>query len=257
MSILAGGGALHKDEDGDQYKYSVIFKIGCGLNWFVLIFLSHKVRNINMKEIVKVCKKHGDLNISQVYEERPKNKPTFRFRCKACRKDYSDANREKLREKSREYEKTKRKRPKYHYENYMKPYQQEWREIHKDEINEKIRKDREQNPEKYREWERNKRATNLQKYRELDVIKGKDITYEKYKWMLDKQDSKCAACGDYETKKSRTQGQICRLAIDHNHETGEVRELLCHNCNIVVGHLKESLTRLENIKQYMIKHNCK
>ena len=210
-----------------------------------------------MEEVVKVCKKHGDLSISQVYEERYKDRPTFRLRCKACRQEYSDKNREKLREKSREYERNKRKRPQDHYETYMKPYQKEWRETHKDEINEKVREERAKNPEKYREYERNKRAANIEKYRELDVIKGKNITYDEYVWMRDKQDNKCAICKKEETRKSRTKGQICRLTIDHNHTTGEVRELLCHNCNIVVGHLKESMENLDNTKQYFLRHNIK
>jgi hypothetical protein len=30
------------------------------------------------------------------------------------------------------------------------------------------------------------------------------------------------------------------LGVDHNHTTGEIRDLLCHHCNAAIGHLMES-----------------
>ncbi len=58
------------------------------------------------------------------------------------------------------------------------------------------------------------------------------IPYGTYATMLAAQDGGCAICGGEPTSKA--------LHVDHNHETGVVRGLLCDNCNRGIGHLKES-----------------
>lgn len=209
-----------------------------------------------MLEIVKICKKHGELTISNVYEESMNKGLTFRLRCKQCRSDY-EKNSEKRKAYSKEYERTKRKRPEGYNEWHKERYRVSARESRRknaDKINEKIRNERKENPEKYREYDRKWRAENLMKARELDVIQKHNISYDEYKWMCDKQRGRCAICKKEETRKSRTSGQICRLTIDHNHETGIIRELLCHNCNQVIGHCKESIKTLKKAILYLKKH---
>lgn len=49
------------------------------------------------------------------------------------------------------------------------------------------------------------------------------ITPEDYDRMDAEQDGKCAACARPPLKY--------RLAVDHNHDTGKVRGLLCVPCN--------------------------
>lgn len=208
-----------------------------------------------MIEIVKTCKIHGELSINQVHEEKMNNGLSFRLRCKQCLQDYRDKNREKERERSRLYEKTKRQRPQNHYEDYVKVKSREWRQKNSDLVNERIREDRKKDPEKYRDWERDKRSKNLLRYQEMEVVQKHNITYEEYKWMFDAQGGKCYICDKVETKKSRTTGQVCRLALDHNHVTGKIRKLLCHNCNIVVGHCKESIEFLKKTIEYLEKHH--
>ena len=48
------------------------------------------------------------------------------------------------------------------------------------------------------------------------------ITPEQYDEMLAAQNNLCALCG----------GAMDRPVIDHCHETGKVRGILCHPCNI-------------------------
>lgn len=43
--------------------------------------------------------------------------------------------------------------------------------------------------------------------------------------------------------------------VDHNHTTGNVRALLCNNCNRGIGHLQESVSILKNAINYLEKHN--
>lgn len=63
------------------------------------------------------------------------------------------------------------------------------------------------------------------------------ITVEEYETMLVEQDGRCAICGSAESR-----GRGGRLSVDHNHETGEVRGLLCQPCNLALGTLEQHLS---------------
>lgn len=61
-----------------------------------------------------------------------------------------------------------------------------------------------------------------------------DLSVERYDAMLVKQRGLCAICGkppNYASEKSSSR----KLNVDHNHETGKVRGLLCGMCNRGVG----------------------
>ena len=73
------------------------------------------------------------------------------------------------------------------------------------------------------------------------------ISLEDYKAMLVSQKGLCAACGSPPRGKHR-------LHIDHNHQTGKVRELLCHECNIALGCVAEDPVRLQKLAEYIIRH---
>lgn len=60
------------------------------------------------------------------------------------------------------------------------------------------------------------------------------FTLVEYDAMLEGQGGCCAICGKTPAENNR------RLATDHNHETGEVRGLLCDNCNRALGLLQDS-----------------
>ena len=68
------------------------------------------------------------------------------------------------------------------------------------------------------------------------------ITIEQYDEMLGQQGGVCAICGQPETAleaKSRTEvRRVKRLAVDHDHETGKVRGLLCWMCNTRLGYFE-------------------
>lgn len=42
-----------------------------------------------------------------------------------------------------------------------------------------------------------------------------------------------------------------RLSIDHDHETGNVRGLLCHGCNIAIGSVYENKETLLKLIKYL------
>ena len=75
------------------------------------------------------------------------------------------------------------------------------------------------------------------------------ITYIDFCEMEEAQNHVCAICGEFETHR---RGQ--RLCVDHNHETGIVRGLLCHHCNTGLGLLGDSTQTLQNAINYLEKH---
>ena len=54
-----------------------------------------------------------------------------------------------------------------------------------------------------------------------------------YEALLTRQNGRCAMCQQPPGKN--------RLALDHNHETGKIRGLLCCRCNLLVGQLEITL----------------
>ncbi len=79
------------------------------------------------------------------------------------------------------------------------------------------------------------------------------ISKEQYDEKLRLQDNKCAICNKEEIRLS-TSGEIRKLSVDHDHDTNEVRDLLCYKCNWIIGVLGDNLELLEKVKLYLIKH---
>ena len=77
------------------------------------------------------------------------------------------------------------------------------------------------------------------------------ITYDDYLNLLKEQDGKCAICREQFPPWIR--GERRPIHIDHNHETGKARGLLCPTCNLLLGHSKEKIANLVNAVQYLLK----
>lgn len=75
------------------------------------------------------------------------------------------------------------------------------------------------------------------------------MTKEKYLNLVNAQNNKCAICFSESTER--------RLAVDHDHLTGNVRGLLCNQCNRGLGYLKDDITRLRSAIDYLEKHSSK
>lgn len=88
----------------------------------------------------------------------------------------------------------------------------------------------------------NKRSLLKRKHYYIKYAYGK--SEEWYNNLVKEQHHKCAIC-----KKE------VKLVIDHCHNTGNVRELLCNKCNSVLGYVNEDITILNNMIDYLIKHN--
>ena len=66
---------------------------------------------------------------------------------------------------------------------------------------------------------------------------------EEYVSMCNEQQGACAICREFTP----------RLCVDHNHETGKVRGLLCHRCNVALGHFNDDVQRIADAISYLSK----
>lgn len=71
------------------------------------------------------------------------------------------------------------------------------------------------------------------------------ITLADYEELLETQNFKCAICGNEDEVEGR------RLAIDHCHESGDVRGLLCGKCNRGLGLFYDNPELLSNAIKYL------
>jgi len=93
------------------------------------------------------------------------------------------------------------------------------------------------------------------KKRNENLKRSYGITMNEYNEMLEKQNGKCAICGTTETKgrKSGRGGGADVFAVDHCHDTGDVRGLLCHSCNRAMGLLGDNTHILQSMIEYLYK----
>lgn len=71
------------------------------------------------------------------------------------------------------------------------------------------------------------------------------ISLVQYNELFLKQSGKCAICKRHASEFKKA------LAVDHNHETGMVRALLCTNCNTALGKFQESPALLKMAIEYL------
>lgn len=142
---------------------------------------------------------------------------------------------------------------------YWRAYRRSWNQTHREKNREYQRQYREKNKEqilqKQRAWAKtnrgryNARANDWrrkypQKAREAKVKWKFGLEPERYRAMLLEQGGRCA---------------ICRIAfsthVDHDHKTGKVRGLLCHECNTGLGFFRDDPVRLELASEYLKKYD--
>lgn len=119
-----------------------------------------------------------------------------------------------------------------------------------------------QGKEKGREWVANNKEK-IKEYKRLyrqdEIKRERNKIYQRARWLkenfnmtvddymviYEKQNGQCAIC------KSDQNGSRKNFCVDHDHETGKVRGLLCHNCNVSVGLMKDSPSLLRKAAEYL------
>jgi hypothetical protein len=88
----------------------------------------------------------------------------------------------------------------------------------------------------------NRDRKNTQNWR-MKTLYGIDLN--EYNRMYAEQEGVCAICEQHEAIEGRA------LTVDHCHETGTVRGLLCFNCNTSIGKLGDNIEGLKKALKYL------
>ena len=80
--------------------------------------------------------------------------------------------------------------------------------------------------------------------RSLRIKKRFGITMEELAVFCQSQGGRCVLCGATE-----------KLVLDHNHETGKLRGLLCGHCNSMIGFARDNIVVLEKAIIYIRDNN--
>ncbi|MDC7243661.1 MAG: endonuclease VII domain-containing protein [Sphaerochaetaceae bacterium] len=104
----------------------------------------------------------------------------------------------------------------------------------------KTAKWRKENPEKTKEMLKKWREENPDKIRDYGLQRDYGITLEKYNEMKRDQKNKCYICQEEKM-----------LVVDHCHETGIIRKLLCNTCNRFLGWWEKDTVKFEQVIKYL------
>lgn len=79
-------------------------------------------------------------------------------------------------------------------------------------------------------------------FRKHDLKRKFNISLSEYEHIASTQNNLCAICGSVDE---------IRLAVDHCHNTGIIRGLLCRRCNLALGLVKDSVQTLKSMIEYL------
>ena len=94
----------------------------------------------------------------------------------------------------------------------------------------------------------NKKNDTPDKARNRSLRRKYGISYEEYKTILDKQGGVCYLCG---ATDPGWPPQTTHFCVDHCHENGHIRHLLCNNCNSGLGFFRDSPELLRKAAAYL------
>ena len=84
-----------------------------------------------------------------------------------------------------------------------------------------------------------------EKHRDTTLKRLYGISLDEVREMRDVQEGCCAICF------REISEELKNMVVDHNHETGEVRGLLCRGCNSSLGHFQDKPQILQNAVSYL------
>jgi hypothetical protein len=97
---------------------------------------------------------------------------------------------------------------------------------------------------------------NKTEQRRRDLKSRYNLSLEEYEKMYEDQEGRCACCGktEQELKEQYSSSIHSKLCVDHDHDTGKVRQLLCHKCNTFIGYLETRQDILGKAFEYIERH---
>lgn len=103
---------------------------------------------------------------------------------------------------------------------------------------------------KKREWYYKNKEHSLDLQRKRNRKKWYGLSHEEYLKILEEQKGVCAICFNTETTRNPS-GVVRPLSVDHDHNTGKVRGILCSKCNKMLGNSNDNTEILERAIKYL------
>lgn len=103
--------------------------------------------------------------------------------------------------------------------------------------------------------QKNWRNANKLKAKSYALKSSYGITLQIYDEMYLAQKGLCKICLEQKNSYTDECGRTATLHVDHNHDTGKVRGLLCHKCNIALGGFNDSIDLLEKASIYLRRYS--
>lgn len=93
------------------------------------------------------------------------------------------------------------------------------------------------------------------KYLERRLRTKYNLTVEQFHGMWEAQRGLCGLCDSQMKKQDGTSARADRdlCVVDHDHETGVVRGLLCHGCNMWLGKTEQCPRRLDRAASWLVR----
>lgn len=173
-----------------------------------------------------------------------------------AQRDWYVANREITIARSREYAKANPDRVRAAKRRYQESMTEDMRErkrarrrAHYAENRERVLEagrvryaaNRERELERHRKY----RAANQPNIKAVGLKYRFGITIEQWQTLLDAQGGKCKICGTSDP------GGKLKWHTDHCHNSNTIRGILCHRCNVGVGHFKDNPELLRRAAEYL------
>jgi hypothetical protein len=106
-------------------------------------------------------------------------------------------------------------------------------------------KNKEKNDAQAKAWYQKNKEVVKQRSRDGELLRNFGITRQEYNRIFQIQGGMCKICGVHQSNVNKS------LRVDHDHETKKIRGLLCHNCNVSLGLLKENIETLKKMVAYL------
>ncbi|MCK5611422.1 endonuclease VII domain-containing protein [Candidatus Pacearchaeota archaeon] len=166
----------------------------------------------------KRCSKCGEKKSLKNFHRKVDSKDGYRSRCKICRaadqRVYYTGNRRSINKRHKQYRKT-----------------------HTEQAGRRVAK-----------WRGNNRERANEAAKGYNLKHKFGLTKQARADMSTAQQGKCAICGRHESQFKY------RLAVDHDHTTDKIRELLCIRCNTMIGMAGDDRDILAEAIKYLEKH---
>ena len=101
------------------------------------------------------------------------------------------------------------------------------------------------------EWKKANKTKHTRSSRQSYLKNKYNVTMEWYEAKLEEQKGLCAICS---CNSSELRGSDAMFCVDHCHNTGQPRALLCHKCNTGIGMLKDNPILVARAWTYLQQH---